>query len=153
MVIYISRTEKSIVKNSCLYFSCFFIFLSACYNSNATEFSLKTPNGKVLLLEIARTVEQHQQGLMFRKKLAKNVGMLFIFPQEQELSFWMKNTSIPLSIAFIDASGVVINIEHMIPFSLETILSLKKAKYAIELNRGLFPLFGVYPGTKLALPK
>ncbi len=127
--------------------------MGSCKDETATEFVLETPNGKSLLLEIAKTAEQRQKGLMFRKRLDENAGMLFMFPQEQELSFWMKDTSIPLSIAFIDASGTVLNIEHMTPFSLDTVVSAGKAKYAIEIQRGMFPSFGIYPETKLLLPQ
>jgi len=95
-------------------------------------------NGRPLEVEIARTKKQREKGLMFREELGWNEGMLFIFPEERFLSFWMKDTSIPLSIAFLDASGVVADIHDMQPYSLDPVRSTRKCQFAIEVNRGFF---------------
>ena len=93
----------------------------------------------ILTVEIAKTPSQRQKGLMFRKKLKKNHGMLFIFPKAQILSFWMKNTFIPLSIAFFDKNKKLINIEKMTPNQTRyTYESKEKAIYALEVNWNWF---------------
>lgn len=136
------------------FFLCFsvLIFFLSCSSKVPQVYELHTPSTVVLRLEIARTKEERELGLMFRENLGANEGMLFIFENETQLSFWMKDTSLPLSIAFLDSTGKVINIEHMVPFSLEAVSSLSKAQYAIEVNRGAFPRFEIYTGTVLELP-
>ncbi len=108
-------------------------------------------NGRPLYVEIASTPEQRQKGLMFRKHLGENEGMLFVFEKEKILSFWMKDTYIPLSIAFIDKNGVIVNIFDMKPFSLKPVVSTLKCKYALEVNRGFFRRCGVEVGDKIDL--
>lgn len=103
-------------------------------------------NGILLNLEIAQTPEQIQQGLMFRDSLEENCGMIFIFNDKKQRSFWMKNTKIPLSIAYTDASGKIINIEDMHPYSNRQTLSLGPATCAIEMNQGWFQKNGIMPG-------
>ena len=82
--------------------------------------------GIELDVELATTFEEQILGLMYRDKLEENDGMLFVFPKEKVLSFWMKDTRIPLSIAFIKAEGRIIQIESMKPYSLDTHVSEKK---------------------------
>ena len=77
-------------------------------------------------VELATTFEEQILGLMYRDKLEENDGMLFVFPREKVLSFWMKDTRIPLSIAFIQADGRIIQIESMKPYSLDTHVSGRK---------------------------
>lgn len=108
-------------------------------------------NGRPLYVEIASTPEKRQNGLMFRKHLGENEGMLFVFEKEKILSFWMKDTYIPLSIAFIDKNGVIVNIFDMKPFSLKPVVSTLKCKYALEVNRGFFRRCGVEVGDKIDL--
>ena len=108
-------------------------------------------NGRPLYVEIASTPEERQKGLMFRKNLGENNGMLFIFEKEKILSFWMKNTYIPLSIAFIDKNGVIVDIFDMKPFSLKPVVSTLKCKYALEVNRGFFSRCGIKVGDKIDL--
>ena len=104
--------------------------------------------------EVAATDPQRQQGLMFREKMANNHGMVFVFDQPNPQCMWMKNTPLPLSVAFIDADGKIINIEDMQPKTLESHCSTKPAKYALEMNLGWFKQKNVKPGSAIAgLPK
>lgn len=111
-----------------------------------------TVGGERLHVEIAKTPAQRQRGLMFRKSMPMNHGMLFIFPYDQQLSFWMKNTDIPLAIAYISSSGTIKEIYHMKPHSLEAIQSIHAVRYALEVNDGLFAKLGVKPGDKVIFP-
>lgn len=96
--------------------------------------------------EIATTPEARRKGLMFRNRLPASSGMIFVFPEEQRISMWMKNTMIPLSVAFIDSSGRITNIEHMQPGSRQTHSSTKPAKFALEMNQGWFSERGIQSG-------
>lgn len=97
-------------------------------------------------VELARTEEEWQRGLMFRETLGADEGMLFVFPETRPRSFWMKDTGIPLSIAYIDAGGRILEIHDMEPFSLEPVRSRSPARYALEVNRGRFDELGIAPG-------
>lgn len=126
-------------------------FLLSCFSR---ESLVEIVVGEVLFrVEIAATPEQHRKGLMFRTGLDDGHGMLFVFEKEESLSFWMRNTGIPLSIAFIDADGEIIQISDMIPYSEESIVSKYPAKYALEVNRGEFSAGGVNVGDYVILPK
>ncbi len=105
-----------------------------------------------LKAELATTFEEQALGLMYRDKLGNNEGMLFVFPKEQTLSFWMKDTRIPLSIAFIKADGRIIQIESMKPYSLESHVSKEKAKYALEMNDGWFKAHNAKEGDIVKIP-
>jgi len=107
---------------------------------------------KEIHVEVADTYEKQQKGLMFRDKLEKDHGMLFIFPEETYLSFWMKDTKIPLSIAFIKADGWIAQIESMKPYSLETHNSEMRAKYALEMNDGWFKENNIKVGDRIKIP-
>lgn len=111
-------------------------FKSSCTASNEIH-EIKV-NGKSAYVEIAPTKEKRARGLMHREKLDKDHGMLFIFPQDKSLSFWMKNTKIPLSIAFINSNGVIIQIDSMLPNSLNTHKSKEKVRYALEMEKDWF---------------
>jgi uncharacterized protein len=108
--------------------------------------------GIELEVELAITPEELALGLMHRKKLENNEGMLFAFPKERFLSFWMKNTSIPLSIAFIKGNGRIIQIESMKPYSLDTHISKEKVMYALEMNDGWFKMHNVKEGDIIKIP-
>ena len=105
-----------------------------------------------LEVELATTFEEQSLGLMYRDKLEENGGMLFVYPRENFLSFWMKDTRIPLSIAFIKADGRIIQIESMKPYSLDTHVSKEKAKYALEMNEGWFKAHNVREGDTVKIP-
>ncbi len=99
-----------------------------------------------LWVEVAITPEQRARGLMFRQSLARDSGMLFVFDQEQTQSFWMKNTPIDLSIAFLDENMVVVDTQDMEKLSTFVHRSRKPALYAIEANKGWFREKGIGPG-------
>jgi uncharacterized membrane protein (UPF0127 family) len=107
-----------------------------------------------LRVEIAQTDPQRTTGLMFREKLGKNDGMLFIFDDPGYYSMWMMNTLIPLSVAFVDRDGVILNIEDMEPRTTDTHQAAGPALYAIETNKGWFAEKKIKPGDKVTgLPK
>lgn len=85
-------------------------------------------------------------GLMFRKDLGSDVGMLFVFSDSQQRAFWMKNTLIPLSIAYMNEKGAVENILEMPPQTEQSFMSAGPAKFALEMNAGWFSKHGVKPG-------
>lgn len=94
--------------------------------------------GKEILVEVAKSPEERAKGLMGRKYLGKDEGMLFIFDQEDYHGFWMKNTLIPLSIAFMDKEGRIVSIKDMEPLTLESHLPPRPILYALEMNQGWF---------------
>lgn len=108
--------------------------------------------GIELEVEVAITPEEQILGLMYRNKLEDNEGMLFVFPKEKRLSFWMKDTRIPLSIAFIKADGRIIQIESMRPYSLDTHVSREKVKYALEMNDGWFKAHNIKVDDAVKIP-
>ena len=104
--------------------------------------------------EVAVSDEQRAQGLMFRKKMASGEGMVFRFPETRHICMWMKNTLLPLSVAFIDEKGRIINIEDMQPQTLNAHCAKKPARYALEMNQGWFRQKNIRPGIQVAgLPK
>ena len=111
---------------------------------------IKADGEKVTLeVELAQTEQQQQRGLMERTELGKNRGMLFVFDQEQPQSFWMKNTLIPLSIAYIDGSGTIVDIQDMQPLDETSHPSAAPAKYALEVNQGFFGENGINVGDRM----
>ncbi len=103
-----------------------------------------------LVAEVVATVEQRATGLMNRFSLKPDHGMLFVFGRPAPQAFWMKNTYIPLSIAFIDADGRILNIEDMRPQTEETHWSKGPALYALEMKKGWFAERGIGPGAAVA---
>jgi uncharacterized membrane protein (UPF0127 family) len=96
--------------------------------------------------ELANTPQTRRNGLMFRQYLATSSAMIFVFPNPQRVSMWMKNTLIPLSVAFIDADGRILNIEDMQPHSEQSHASVDVAMYALEMNQGWFAERGIRAG-------
>lgn len=108
----------------------------------------------VIQAEVAATEPQRQQGLMFREKLGANAGMVFLFNEPAQVCMWMKNTPLPLSVAFIDARGKILNIEDMQPQTLNSHCATGPALYALEMNKGWFAQKNIKPGTTISgLPK
>lgn len=103
-----------------------------------------------LVAEVVTTVEQRATGLMNRFSLKPDHGMLFVFGRPAPQGFWMKNTYIPLSIAFLDADGRILNIEDMRPQTEETHWSKGPALYALEMKKGWFAERGIGPGAVVA---
>lgn len=111
-----------------------------------------TLGGRPFNLEVAATDVNRQLGLMFRKSMPADAGMIFVFPREQELGFWMKNTEIPLDIVYLDAAGRVVSVKQMEPHDLGRTPSDGPARFAIELNKGTAGPLGIKPGDTIDLP-
>jgi uncharacterized protein len=106
-----------------------------------------TVNGQSLALQVVASPETRARGLMFYRELAQDAGMLFVFPVDGQQSFWMRNTFVPLSVAFLDAERRIINIADMQPLDDQTFhVSAGPARYAIEVNQGWFAARGIEPG-------
>ena len=99
--------------------------------------------------EVAADFATRMRGLMHRESMPQNAGMLFIFDEATQHCMWMKNTLIPLSVAFIDDQGAIINIEDMAPQTEKSHCSSKPARYALEMNRGWFAAKGIKPGSRI----
>jgi uncharacterized membrane protein (UPF0127 family) len=99
--------------------------------------------------EVAADFASRGQGLMYRSAMPSNAGMLFIFDEAATQCMWMKNTLIPLSVAFIDEHGTVINIEDMAPQTEDSHCARRAALYALEMNRGWFAARGIKPGSRI----
>jgi uncharacterized membrane protein (UPF0127 family) len=99
--------------------------------------------------EVANTEPSREEGLMFRRRLGPNRGMLFVFPQVAQHCMWMRNTYIPLSVAFIDDRGSIINIAEMQPQTETNHCAVRPARFALEMGAGWFSQRGIAPGQKL----
>ncbi len=125
-----------------LLFSLFVISVSDVSIQNLEKWKVVFTNveGKniSLICEVADTYYKRSRGLMYRDHLDYDKGMIFVYDNSSHRKFWMKNTNIALSIAFIDADGYIAGIRQMKPHSLEIIASSQKVKYAVEANQGWF---------------
>lgn len=99
--------------------------------------------------EVASSEAAREYGLMFRKAMPANSGMLFVFETAQTYCMWMKNTLLPLSVAFMDETGRIINIEDMKPQTEDSHCALKPATFALEMNKGWFKAKGFRAGAKV----
>ena len=99
--------------------------------------------------ELASTPQQREIGLMFRNAMPANDGMLFVFEQPGQQCFWMRNTLIPLSVAFIEDDGTVVNIDDMKPQTLDSHCSAKPVRFVLEMNEGWFAKRGIKAGSRL----
>lgn len=100
-------------------------------------------------VEVANTEKSMRKGLMFRDRLARDSGMIFVYSLPDIQAMWMKNTRIPLSVAFADVNGRILNIEDMEPHSEKAHRSRGAAAYALEMNRGWFSQRGIGPGDRI----
>ena len=129
------------------------IALLACASiAQAQTKSVQLSAGMHLIqAEVAATEEQREQGLMYREKMPANAGMLFVFGNPSTQCMWMKNTPLPLSVAFIDASGKIVNIEDMQAHTLDSHCSTKTVpvRYALEMNLGWFRQKNIKPGMSI----
>ncbi len=137
-----------------VFFSCLNLF------AKETEKKVLIIGSHKLRVEVVRSKEDQAKGLMFRKELSESEGMLFIFNKEQQLSFWMKNTFIPLSVGFFNKDQVLINIiDQMEPVSSEIEIPQKRyeskglAQFALEVNAGWFKKRGIRSGQKFVFEK
>jgi hypothetical protein len=101
-----------------------------------------------MIAELALTGGQMQTGMMFRTNLAENAGMLFVLPMPQQASFWMKNCPLPLSAAYIDPEGVILEIHDLQPHNTNSVVaSSERVQFVLETNQGWFRRHNVAPGT------
>lgn len=105
---------------------------------------------KELTVEIASSSIARENGLMFRESLPESAGMLFVYSRPQKLSFWMRNTTVPLSIAFLDDSGKILQIEDMHPKDETRTVSMYLVRYALEVNQGWFRRNGIGVGDSIS---
>ncbi len=103
-------------------------------------------------VQVAATPEQRQIGLMFRKDMPQHEGMIFVFDRPAQQCFWMKNTLIPLSAAFVLDDGTIANIEDMKPLVLDGHCSIQPVRYVLEMNKGWFAKKGIKAGSRLQGP-
>jgi len=106
-------------------------------------------NEHQLFVEVASTEETRARGLMFRRILPESRGMLFVFREPAHHGMWMLNTYVPLSVAFLDEAGTIINIEDMAPHTRTNHVAARPAKFALEVNRGWFSKRGIEPGMRI----
>lgn len=108
----------------------------------------------VIKAEVAAREEERRQGLMFRERMGQNEGMVFVFDAPAQVCMWMKNTLIPLSVAFIDGEGKIINIEDMQPQTTDSHCAERPVRYALEMNQGWFEKRHIKPGMAIqGLPR
>lgn len=132
---------------SCI-FACIAALLGPAQADPLLTYPLKI-RGHEIRAEAANTENSRRQGLMFRDRMGENAGMIFLYPRPEPTAMWMKNTRIPLSVAFIDRSGRILNIEDMAPFSEEAHASRGEAAFALEVNRGWFGKRGIRAGDRV----
>jgi uncharacterized membrane protein (UPF0127 family) len=112
--------------------------------------TLKVGQAPRIVAEVARKPGEMAMGLMFRKSMGDNEGMLFVFERERRASFWMANTFIPLTIAYLDREGTILELHDMKPQDMSPVLSKSdRVAFALEMNRGWFKLNGVKAGEKI----
>ncbi len=153
------KSENLIItKRYIIYLILFLLCITGCksearppVSTMVFEKKTLTVKDRTITVEIADTSEKRMTGLMYRKSLGKNEGMLFIFSGEEIHSFWMKNTLIPLSIAFIKEDGTIVHIEDMEPQTEMSHSSKYPVKYALEVNKGWFKENNITVGDKILL--
>lgn len=125
------------------------VFFASCSEGfEKGDLAILNSSGEKITLEVelALTPEARQQGYMHRKNVNPGEGMLFVFPADQVLSFWMKDTSVPLSIAYISSKGKILEIHDLTPFSENSVSSSRSVRYALEVPRGWFKDSGIAEG-------
>ena len=129
----------------------FNLFLVSFYTFSNEKIDVSIYNKNITFnVEVAKTIEERRIGLMYRKKLLNNEGMLFIFPREKIIQLWMKNTYIPLDVIFISENKVIVDIKKNMEKLSETIVKSKvKSKYALEFNAGLINKLDIEIGDKV----
>jgi uncharacterized membrane protein (UPF0127 family) len=135
---------------------CWVLVFAGCQPkaTQATPFGLRIAELKIsnvpITVEVAETPQASENGLMFRDSLPEDHGMLFIFDQPKKASFWMRNTKIPLSIAYADSDGKILEIKSMNPLD-ETVVPSRsdEVDYALEVNQGWFTRHGITSGAKI----
>ncbi len=100
--------------------------------------------------QVAQTPEQRSVGLMFRKQMPQHEGMLFVFEQSTQQCFWMKNTLLPFTAAFVADDGSIVNLADMKPQTTDSHCSAKPVRFVLEMNQGWFAKKGIKPGQRIA---
>lgn len=121
----------------------------SAYAQNKLPFTELSAGIHTIRAEIAATEESSRTGLMHRESMKPNEGMLFVFDAPDQQCFWMRNTLIPLSIAFIKDDGTISNIADMTPMSTDTHCSRGAVRYGLEMNQGWFSERGVTAGDRI----
>jgi uncharacterized membrane protein (UPF0127 family) len=129
-----------------------FFWTSIVHSQNLQKIPLYIKSQEIWV-EVAKTQEERAHGLMGRKQLGKDEGMLFIFEKEDYHEFWMKDTLISLSIAFIDKEGRIVKITDMKPLTLNSHLPPKPSLYALEMNKGWFSSHSIKVGDVVRFSK
>ena len=129
----------------------FNFFLVSFYTFSNEKIDVSIYNKNITFnVEVVKTIEERRIGLMYRKKLLNNEGMLFIFPREKIIQLWMKNTYIPLDVIFISENKVIVDIKKNMEKLSETIVKSKvKSRYALEFNAGLINKLDIEIGDKV----
>lgn len=129
------------------------LLLVACNGARAGEIGLVV-DGHAVTVEVADQPAERALGLMYRDSLPPDRGMLFVYPDAEPRSFWMKDTRVPLTIAYVDSAGIIVHLAEMTPLATTPVPSIKPATYALEMNKGWFEKNGVTVGdTITGLPK
>lgn len=134
------------------------VFLIACARDDSTPHQYQvtvadSDSSRVVQVEVAATPQQRQQGLMWRQALDPDWGMLFLFPGDSGGGFWMRNTYVPLDIAYIGADGTVQEIRAARPLDETVLTPSKPYRYVLEVNQGWFQQHGLGVGSKVTLPE
>ena len=129
----------------------FNFFLISFYTFSNENIEVSIYNKNITFnVEVAKTIEERRAGLMYRKKLLNNEGMLFIFPREKIIQLWMKNTYIPLDVIFISENKVIVDLKKNMEKLSETIVKSKvKSRYALEFNAGLINKLAIEIGDRV----
>lgn len=145
------------MKNLSLRLLCLWVFLTGtawAQDSPQLQLPRVTLSAGMHLIntQVASTPQQRAVGLMFRKEMPANEGMLFAFEQASEQCFWMKNTLLPLTAAFVADDGTIVNLADMQPQSLQSHCSTKPVRFVLEMNKGWFDKRGLKAGSRLSGP-
>lgn len=146
------------MKKTIFMFACIALIITSlsCESNKMLNPKLKTENlilnGKKLVTELAISAKERELGLMNRTSLKDGEAMLFVFESDQKLTFWMKNTLIPLSVAYISKDGSILEIYDMVKESLAPVPSEHYVRYALEVPQGYFSRIGAKVGDRVTLP-
>lgn len=136
--------------------SLMFLFTGAAWSQETPQLQLPrvtlSAGMHLIQAQVAATPQQRAMGLMFRKDMPVNEGMLFAFEQASEQCFWMKNTLLPLTAAFVADDGTIVNLADMQPQSQVSHCSTKPVRFVLEMNQGWFDKRGLKAGSKLSGP-
>lgn len=135
------------------------VLLTACGNDEATRAAPKSVDDRFAIKIGVRTVQMQvallpaetQRGLMHRKSMGRDEGMIFVFDRPQQMSFWMRNTEIPLDIGYLDSAGELKEIYPMYPHDERPVASRGRMQFALEMNQGWYREAGVKPGDRIDL--